>query len=291
MKQLVLPFLLSLAVLLTACEKTILKENDTDVSKQGNLTLRIFQLEQTPFLSPSRSTVEEVCTHINFAIYDMEGNRLKQTNQILGDSDFGTASFILPQGNYHLVALAHSSNGNPTMTNPEKIQFTNAKGYTDTFLYHTNLTVGDALQEMSLSLRRIVSRCSFTINDAIPEGVAQMKFVYQGGSGHFNAYTGLGVTNSKQEAVFDVEVGKQQTQYDLYTFLHETEGTLHLTVTASDANENALYERTFDIPMVQNNITWISGNFFTDYIPTSSQNTTATITINDEWGGEQHLTY
>lgn len=278
-----------LTCLLVACEKPILTDDESLIT--SNLRLNVYQLEHTPFSMLTRSTVSEVCTHLNFAVYDMEGARQKQINQKVGDSDFGTASFELKEGSYQMVALAHSSSKNPTMTNPAKIQFSNSQGYSDTFLYYTTITIGDEPQNLSLSLRRIVALCRFIINDAVPEGITRLEFTYKGGSGHFDAKTGLGVTNSTQVANFNVEAGYQQTQYDLYTFLHNTEGTIHLKVVAYDAKDNPQHEREFDVPMEQNTITWLTGDFFTGITFTTSQSVATTITIGDAWTGEQHLTY
>lgn len=280
------------AVILSGCEKTLLlDEENTSVTEDGNLTISISQLEQTPFSTLTRAVPSEVCTHLNFAIYNMDGTRLKQDNQKLGDTDYGTVSFLLTEGNYQLVVLAHSSDGNPTMTNPSKIQFTNALGYTDTFHYYTQITISNEPQTLSLTLKRIVSLCRFVISDAIPEGIARLEFEYTGGSGHFDAKTGLGVTKSTQKVKYDVLSGQTNTQYDLYSFLHESTGTIHLKVKAYDANDNVQHERQFDIPMIQNQITWFSGDFFTGVTPTTSQSFTSTISINTTWGGEQHLTY
>ena len=121
--------------------------------------------------------------------------------------------------------------------------------------------------------------------------MARLEFEYKGGSGHFNAATGLGVTNSTQVVKYDVQAGQKKTQYDLYTFLHEIEGTIHLKVTAYDAADNMQHEREFDIPMVQNKVTWLTGDFFTGVTPTTSQTFTTTVNIDDNWGGETHMTY
>ena len=286
-------FLLALlTILFAACEKPILTgEELSSSSPKTSLRLSVYQLEQTPFSLLTRAAPSEICERLNFAVYDMDGSRQKQINQKVGDSDFGTANFDLPVGNYQLVALAHSSSSNPTMTNPAKIQFSNAQGYSDTFLYYGTITIGDEPQTLALSLQRIVALCRFVISDAIPEGVARIEFTYKGGSGHFDAKTGLGVTRSTQVMKFDVEVGKEQTQYDLYTFLHNIEDTIHLTVIAYDAAGNPLYEREFDVPMGQNKVTWFTGDFFTGEIPTTSQSITNIVTIDNTWNGEQHLTY
>lgn len=278
--------------LFTACEKAILTDDEPpSASSSANLKLTVYELEQISFSSLVRTSASEVCTHLNFAVYNQDGSRLKQINQKIGDNDFGSASFELPEGDYQLVALAHSSNTNPTMTNPAKIQFSNSQGYSETFLHYTTIAIGSEPQNLTLSLRRIVALCRFVINDDIPEGVVRLEFTYKGGSGHFDAKTGLGVTNSTQVAKFDVQPGKTQTQYDLYTFLHNVEGTIHLKVAAYDVADVPQYEREFDIPMEQNKITWFAGDFFTGISPTVSQSMSSFVTIDNTWDGEQHLTY
>jgi len=280
-----------LLVLLAGCEQPVITDTENTTVKKGNLTLSILEIEHTDFAALTRSAASDVCNHLNFAVYDAGGTRVKQTNQKLGDSDFGTVTFQLPEGTYTIVALAHSSNGNPTMTNPAKIQFTNSQGYTDTFLYYKKIVIGSEAQTLSLTLHRITSLCRFIINDAIPAGVAKLEFTYKGGSGSFDAATGLGSVNSTQVMKYDVQEGKRQTQYDLYTFLHDTDGTLHLKVTAYDASGNMLYERTMDAEMHQNQITWLKGDFFSDAQSALTQSFSATVNIDTQWQGELHLTY
>jgi hypothetical protein len=280
-----------LLVLLAGCEQPVITDTENTTVKKGNLTLSILEIEHTDFAALTRSAASDVCNHLNFAVYDAGGTRVKQTNQKLGDSDFGTVTFQLAEGTYTLVALAHSSNGNPTMTNPAKIQFNNSQGYTDTFLYTKRIVIGSEAQTLSLSLHRITALCRFIINDAIPEGVAKLEFTYKGGSGTFDASTGLGCVNSTQVMKYDVQTGKKQTQYDLYTFLHDTEGTLHLKVTAYDASGNILHEKNIDVEMHQDQITWLRGDFFSDANSTITQSFSATVNIDTQWQGELNLTY
>jgi hypothetical protein len=146
--------------------------------------------------------------------------------------------------------------------------------------------VTDESDELEVTLKRIVSLCRFVITDDYPEDVTQLKFNYTGGSGTFDATTGFGCVNSKQEVEFDVTAG--QKQFDLYTFLHSTEGTIHLKATALDGGENVVCEREFDVPMKRNEITWFSGAFFTGVNPGS---TGVSIVINTDWDGESHYTF
>lgn len=262
-------YALALTAALASCERAITPEDsNTSGDKNGNLRVSVYQIEQTPFASLTRRAdnattraaqdVSEVCTRLNFAIYDEGGSRLKQINQTSDNTGFGQCAFQLDEGTYQLVVVGHSANGNPTMTNLAKIQFTNATGYTDTFLCYGEVTIGEDPVDYKVSLDRIVSLCRFVITDEIPAEVKKMQFYYTGGSGAFNAVTGLGCVASKQEVKFDVTPTGSK-QFDLYTFLHDLSDNIALTVTALDASGNELYNRQFDVPMQQNHITWLSG--------------------------------
>ena len=254
-----------------------------------SLTVSIFQIEHTPFAAFTRTSAAEACNRLCFAVYDKGGPRVKEVNQKLGDDDFGTASFQIPEGTYLVVAVAHNSAGNPTMTNPAKIHFTNADGYSDTFYDAKEITVTSDPQTLSLSLRRNVALCRFVITDDYPDAVAKMRFRYTGGSGAFDSSTGLGCVKSTQTIFFDVTGG--QKQFDLYTFLHNSEGTIHLLVTAYDEYDNVIHEREFDILLKQNEITWLKGAYFSGKGNITIGNVTSSVDISTTWSGQSQQTY
>ena len=288
-KRLLIALLAGIFVL-CGCEKAINLE-EIDNAATGNVTVNVYKIENEAFGVSSRGVVSDVCTRLNFAMYDAGGVRVKQINQKSGDKGFGAVSFELEEGSYQLVVLAHSSDGNPTMTNLAKIQFTNATKYSDTFLYYANVEVGDEPQTLDITLNRIVSLCRFVVNDPIPEGVAKLQFYYTGGSGAFSAMTGLGVVDSKQTMTFDVVPGTTGSAYDLYTFLHHTDDQIDLVVTALGADGNKMYERSFEVPMEQRKITRMTGNFFTDEASVESHGAQVEISINSEWEGEVNIAY
>ena len=202
-----------------ACEKPLMTGNQEEEETEGNLKIKVFEIEKTPFGSLTRATEEAsaVCKHLNYAVYSTSGERLKQVNQTTGTSGFGTASFQLDEGKYRVVVVGHSSNGNPTMTDPTCIKFTNAQTFTDTFLYSDEVTVGEDQVELNVSLNRIVSMCRFVLTDDIPEGVKKMRFYYTGGSGAFDATTSLGCVNSKQDVKIDTADLEPYTHTPLIT--------------------------------------------------------------------------
>lgn len=287
MKKKVLIFCGLLATLFTSCENPVITDDGNVEDPQGNLKVSVYQIEQTPFSALTRAEAGISCSRLNFIIFDESGTRFRDpVNQTSDMAGFGSASFQLPEGDYQLVVVGHSSNGNPKSTDIKKINFTNSQGFTDTFLYYGNVTITDEPEDLGITLRRIVSLCRFEVTDEFPEDVDKMRFYYTGGSGTFDATTGLGSVDSKQTAEFKVISGKKQ--FDLYTFLRNTEGSIHLTVTAMDDSGNVINERSFDVPMKQNYVTCMTGPFFAGG---GTGSTGITITINTDWAGENHITF
>ena len=279
-------FCLNMVLCLFSCEKPMIP----DVSKaEANLVVTVWQMNIETFpTGKTRTEISDLCSRLNYAIYDMSGKRVRQVNQQSGDEEYGTAYFKLPAGKYQVVVVGHSSNGNPTMTNPAKIQFKNDQGFTDTFLNNDSVTLDDDSRiTLNTNPHRIVSLCRFVVSDPIPNDVARMRFQYKGGSGAFDASTGLGSVNSTQTEFFPVEAGRDSTTFDLYTFLHDQEGTIHLQASAYDANDNVLNEREFDVPLKRRKVTKLTGPYFTS----SGASIVIIIGIDDEWEGEEVITY
>ena len=269
--------LLLAGCMLTSCEKVSLEEEGIGQTSQEekNVIIRISDMDAGWGNDATRSlvNVSEVCSRVNFAIYQ-NGQRVKYKNQAAGDDDFGTYALTLDEGSYQLLVLAHSGRSNPATTNPAKIQFTNpgtsnGTGYTDTFYYYGNLVVGNNTQ-VDISMRRATSMFRFITTDVKPDKVKKLQFYYTGGSGALDATTGFGCVDSKQ-SVF-VETGSELTgktlQYDMYTFLHAETGNVSFIVKAFDQNEDILYSHEFtDVRMQRNCITQYSGKFFVNDTP------------------------
>lgn len=288
MKRQFLAFFLLLMVLVS-CEQPLLPdENSTGGDADGNLIVSVFQIEQQSFAVPlTRAMLTDYCSRLSMAVYDAKGSLVKQVHQSVGDASFGSAAFSLDPGTYRIVVVGHSS-GKPTMTDPAKIKFDNSDGFTDTFLHSATVQISAEEEEnvVQAHLKRITSLCRVVFTDAIPAGVTQMYFEYKGGSGAFDATTGLGSVNSTQKMTFAVEPGQQDCTFDLYTFLRDTEGTLQLQASAQDENGNEVCGRTFQVPMKQRMITRLSGPYFSG---TSSVN--IVIGIDAEWEGEQIVNF
>ena len=65
---------------LCGCEKPINLEEMEDTTT-GNVTVSVYKIENSALGMTSRGVVSDVCTKLNFAIYDAGGTRVKQINQ------------------------------------------------------------------------------------------------------------------------------------------------------------------------------------------------------------------
>lgn len=282
-------------LLFASCEKLDFKPIDDGTRE---IKLQIAQIEQMSFANAktrAASNLTDVCNRINILVYDEEGSRVINITQKADAPDFGTASFRLPQGEYSLVVLAHSSNGNPTSTDRTKINFPNNYGVTDTFRYYDEITIGADNKSLDLTLKRCVAMVRFVFtDDQIPENIKSLRFKYTGGSSTLNAASGLGnvkSTQDEQRLISSATINSEGHHiFEIYTFPHAIDSSM-LKITVSSLGENgdeALFERVFDeIPISTNQITQIT----TKYFDTPSISNTLSFNIDAEWESTNEYEY
>lgn len=271
--------LFALALLLTACEKPIMDDGKTSTEqKDANVILHFVQYEQCSFgddvtslpyrggagvgsVTRAATDITELCSRLNIALFDADGTKVKTVAQKESDANFGTVALTLASGTYKFVVIAHNCDGSATITSTEKVTFPNNK-VTDTFYYYGDLVVTDTKQSYDLTLTRAVAMFRLVLTDeSIPSNVAKLKFYYLGGSSTFSPKDGAGCVNSKQTEIRSVA---DNGVYEIYTLPHTEDDVLtKLTVTALDANDNVIKERTFEnIPITRNQVTRYTGSFF-----------------------------
>ena len=260
---------IALTLLVAACEKPILDEEDAVTRKEANVILHMTQYEQEAFgnsgnraATRAATDITELCSRLNIAIFDADGTKVKTVAQKEGDASFGTVALTLAAGTYQLVVIAHNGEGSATITSTEKVTFPNNK-VTDTFYYYGDLVVTSEVQSYDLTLTRAVAMFRMVLtDDEIPSTVTKFKFYYTGGSSTFSPSAGYGCVNSKQTEIRTVADGV--TTFDIFTLPHTEEDVLtKLTVTALDANDNTVKERVFEnVPVTRNQITRYTGSFF-----------------------------
>ena len=284
---------IALALLMAACEKPILDEENSVVGgfpTDANVILHMTQFEQTAFdnsgnraATRAATDITELCTRLNIAIFSADGTKVKTVAQKETDSDFGTVALTLAAGTYRLVVIAHNCDGSATITSEEKVTFPNNK-VTDTFYYDGDLVVTSDVQSYDLTLTRAVAMFRLVLTDEeIPSSVSKFKFYYVGGSSTFSPKDGYGCVNSKQTEIRTVADGG--TTFDIYTLPHTEEDVLtKLTVTALDANDNTVKERVFEnVPVTRNQITRYTGSFFGSGGSGGSSDGTFRLTADPDW--------
>ena len=273
-------FVFGVVLLVASCEKMNLGGRSDDADDgEANVVVRVMSFEQMPFSAATRANIEDVCNHLNFVVFDENGERVDQKNQELGDEGFGEGRFTLPLGNYRLAIVAHSSDGNPSVnkrsaSKHESISFTNAKGFTDTFFASKALTVGDSAINLEMNLSRVVAKVRFINEDVIPAKADSIRIYYEGGSGSIDAQSGYGNVKSKQTAWFD----KSET-LEIYTIPWQNDAYLEATISTFQGGDLLTSTVIDSIPIRRNCITTCRGNIFDGKVTKVS----FTITVDDSW--------
>ena len=279
-----------LALLLVGCEKSIIDEKrGQELPADANVVLHFVQYQQEAF-TRSATDITNLCSRLNIAIFDAEGTKVKTVAQKEGDASYGTVALSLAAGTYRLVVIAHNCDGSATITSTEKVTFPNNK-VTDTFFYYGDLVVGTEKQSYDLTLTRAVAMFRLVLTDeSIPASVAKLKFYYLGGSSTFSPKDGYGCVQSKQTEIRPVAT---DGIYEIYTLPHTEEDVLtKLTVTALDANDNILKERTFEnIPITRNQVTRYTGSFFGSGGTGTTSSGTFRLTADPDWDSVNGYTF
>lgn len=250
--------------------------------------IRVATLEQVPFsraATKGQGNLQEACSVINYAIYNMSDGKLdKQINQKASDDQFGTLNLKLEEGSYHLVVVAHNGDANATMSDRSKITFQNnsRRRITDTFLYSSDISVQKDMQPLNLDLDRVVTKVELRlVADSVPPSVEMMEFeIGTGGSSGLNTLNGYGTRSTKYTDKISVSPG--DTLIEVYTFVFEGAETTKMTVTAKDnAGQEVKKILLENIPIARNRITRYSGVLFGK----ESINTRTSISLNCEWAG------
>ena len=286
--------LFALALLAIACEKPVFNETTgKEIPSETNVILHFTQFEQEAF-TRSATDITNLCSRLNIAIFDAEGTKVKTVAQKEGDASYGTVALSLAAGTYRLVVIAHNCDGSATITSTEKVTFPNNK-VTDTFYYYGDLVVGTEKQSYDLTLTRAVAMFRLVLtDDEIPSTVAKLKFYYLGGSSTFSPKDGAGCVNSKQTEIRSVPADfVSGTAFEIYTLPHTEDDVLtKLTVTALDANDNILKERTFEnIPITRNQVTRYTGSFFGSGGTGTTSSGTFRLTADPDWDSVNGYTF
>lgn len=283
--------LVMMTAALSSCEKMVVSDqSEKAIPEDANVVLKVSQFEQISFDGQTRAEVGTVCTRLNFDVYDENGEKVDYLNQKSEDSNFGVASFSLPEGHYYIVVVGHCGSKNPSFYANGKISIT-GKELGDTFWNCEELEVGTERVQKNVALKRIVAMLRFIPNDDLPSTANWMRFSYKGSRGTFSGYDGYGTTNAKQNVEMDVVSG--QNQFEFYMIPQEDQEDLTVEVVTKHVDGSIidnLAEKTIEgVPVRRNCITICRGNLFDN--ENTSGSVYITITVDDTWGESLNMTF
>jgi len=264
-----------------SCEKMTLSDDGDDGTQAANVVLRVGSIEQIPFPVVTRATIEELCSHLCFHIYDDAGIRVDYVNQKVEDANYGTASFMLDKGHYYLVVVGHNGSKNPSFSANEKVSIS-GDNLGDTFWCSKDFEVGEESVNLDLGLQRIVSLLQFVPTATPPTGIDHIVFKYKGSKGTFNGLTGFGSTTASQTV--KVMTSSDASQYEFYLVPRAEEDVIDVSMMAYDSEIRGLGGCSIDeLPVKRNSITICRGNLFDG--GSSSASVFVSVSIDDTWDG------
>jgi len=302
--------ILLLALVLTSCEKFSLDESGGK-SHDANTNVIIHvsaNKKSTNKNSPKTKTqsrtqaeeeeenkpLEDYCCRLSIAIFD-GAEKVKTLNLTAEKDGYEDIELYLDKGEYRMVAIGHNGSGNCTISSPEKVKFYKNK-MTDTFFYYGRLSVKEGEDtEEEITLNRAVAQFKVHITDAtIPAEAHSIKFYYTGGSSTLDATTGYGCVNSRQTETFKLDEGIRD--YSVYTFPHEENNGLSMSISILDAEAKSIKEYTKNnIPVERNYITKsdisIKNNTISDPDKDENNDNGLGFTINPDWAGEIDVSF
>lgn len=259
-------WLVGIAVMLAACENNMSNELAVNNDKkavtftcQGDFTMTTENMTRAAMEADGKAMTD-------LWVLDYVGGTLvQQVHQSSTDEDFGTPTLNLDYGSHHVYFVA-SRGTTPTLsTDAHNITWATTS---DTFYkdYSMNVTSGSTTNK-SVTLERVATKLTITINDAIVDGTAYVEITPQ------TWYYGLdyltGEPTAAQTAaprtinIPSTKAGVTGMTLNIFGLSSATEWTTDVTVTACDGDDNTIGQANIiNAPFKANRVTNYAGNLF-----------------------------
>lgn len=223
------------------------------------------------------------CNRLEYVVYkDGETVPLKNRHYTENDPDFGIVYDSLPEGNYQIGFLAHSS-PHPALSEENVFSF---DSISDTFFLWKEIEIhaGDEISP-DITLERIVSRIEFVANDEVPAHLGQFDMKIARYTDRFSLFPQQGIVASDTVVLSRIytanEAGRKNTVHAFYCFIPPQEETVGVRLEARNAEKETYYARDLEISPRLNKIIRYTGRLYT--VPFSDDSFVPE--INGEWGG------
>ena len=265
--------LAGIAVMLAACEKNQVAD-DLNVTaagenEQGQKAI-VFNCEGD-FTMTTESMTRGALEADGKAMTDLwvldyvGGQLVQQVHQVAADEDFGTPTLNLDYGSHHVYFVASRGTAPTLSTEGHTIAWGTTS---DTFYkdFQIAVTAGTSSAH-NVTLERVATKLTITINDAIVEGTAYVEITPQ------TWYYGLdyltGEPTADQTAaprtinIPSTKAGVTGMTLNIFGLSSTTEWTTDVTVTAKNQSDAVIGTANIeDAPFKANRVTNYAGNLF-----------------------------
>ena len=273
------------AAMLLSCEKEetlTAKVNEPKDSVQAKtITFTFGEIKQQPM---TRGTLQDASI-TDLWVFDYIGDELKQTiHQSSTDDGFGSVEVKAETGDHSFCFIA--SRGTGATVNGGAITWEKPS---DTFWAKTPLTVTpQTATSQSVELQRVATRLRISVTDEVPATLSKLTITADTWHSGINALTGEPTAAAARTSTISVPASYIGTTGQLVASIFGICGddyTTNISVTASDANSQAIASVALDnVPMKRNTTTSYSGPLFT-------RQPTFTMTAADAWNTDITATW
>ena len=269
------------ALWLVGCSEAEQTEQSEELTK---VSLSFSPYEQSAMARTTRaaSSIAGIVTHIDVWIYE-SGSEVADIHQTSSDADFGSLSVTLNKTKtYTIYAIGHKADG--ATLSDGVISFTNDK-VTHAMFYTTTFTPSETTS-LSCLMTRIVSQFSFSTTDQVPANVTKMTLTVNDVFDRWNVSTGATHSLNRTSTFENFSKKADGTvTFNIFSIVTDAQTTHDITVTAYDAQDNIVQQRTFTaVPLRNGYKTSYRGVYFTD-TPTA-----ANFIVND-WNEYEEVTF
>ena len=259
------------SMMLMGCSEAEQTEQSDELTK---VSLSFSPYEQSAMARTTRaaSSIAGIVTHLDVWITD--GTTTQDIHQTSSDTDFGSLSVTLNKTKtYTIYAIGHKADG--ATLSDGIISFTNDK-VTHSMFYTTTFTPSETTS-LSCLMQRIVSQFSFSTTDQVPDNVTKMTLTVNDVFDRWNVSTGATHSLNRTSTFENFSKKADGTvTFNIFSIVTDAQTTHDITVTAYDAQDNIVQQRTFTaVPLRNGYKTSYRGIYFTD------TPTTAAFTVND----------
>ena len=275
-------FMALAALWLVGCSEQSEQTEQSDELTKVSLSFSPYEQSAMARTTRAASSIAGIVTHLDVWIYE-SGSEVTAIHQTSSDADFGSLSVTLNKTKtYTIYAIGHKADG--ATLSDGVISFTNDK-VTHAMFYTTTFTPSETTS-LSCLMQRIVSQFSFSTTDQVPANVTKMSLTVNDVYDRWNVSTGATHSLNRTSTFENFSKKADGTvTFNIFSIVTDAQTTHDITVTAYDAQDNIVQQRTFTaVPLRNGYKTSYRGIYFTD-TPTA-----ATFTV-DDWNEYDEVTF